>query len=634
MKLAIGRVERAFAVLLLAYIASIYIPGLSAFQLLLKAAAVVLGGWVFLRLARGLVVRLLWRLRNRLIVSYIFIALVPVVLITLLIVLGISLVGGQLTIYMLTSGLERRAATIRNAIEPLANADVDPSAWAGFIAPQLAAVNPGLNIRVEDASAPVFSWPRKEEAPVLAGGWRPGNGLVLSNNQLYAWAYVTNGRRHATALVPVTREYLGMLAPDVCESTITAQENYETVLHLSLPDAGPSHNRFPPKVNFADFAIGWSIPIPVNVQNSPDEQRRVWLQVKTRPSALLRELFTQVVDISGELIAVIFVTVAILFLIAEIVALVIGVSLTRTITGAVHDLYQGTVHARNSDFGHRIPIHGKDQLGELAVSFNEMTANMQRLLLVEKERERLQAELEIAREVQNQLYPRKLPEVQRLTLTAVCDPARMVSGDYYDYQQLSDQCVAIAIGDVAGKGISAALLMATVQSSFRSQLRACIDNKNGGMSTSLLVDRLNKQLYADTAPEKYATFYLGVYDDNTSTLTYTNAGHLPPILIRNGTAERLEVNGMVVGAFPFARYAENELRLERGDLVIFFTDGISEPENPYGEMFGEERLTELVLRNAHLPESQIVDSVMNSVREWTGSDELQDDMTLLVLRRR
>src|SRR3954453_149935 len=152
MKLAIGRGERAFAVLLLAYVASTYIPGLSPLQLLLKAAAVALGGWVFLRLARGLVVRLLWRLRNRLIVSYIFIALVPVVLITLLIGLGISLVGGQLTIYMLTSELERRTANIRSALQPLANSDVNASAWAGFVAPQVAAVNPGLYIRVQDAS--------------------------------------------------------------------------------------------------------------------------------------------------------------------------------------------------------------------------------------------------------------------------------------------------------------------------------------------------------------------------------------------------------------------------------------------------------------------------------------------------
>ena len=121
------------------------------------------------------------------------------------------------------------------------------------------------------------------------------------------------------------------------------------------------------------------------------------------------------------------------------------------------------------------PIGGKDQLGELSVSFNEMTENMERLLVIEKERERLQTELEIAREVQNQLYPKRLPDVDSLRLTAVCNPARMVSGDYYDYQQIDDTNVAIVIGDVAGKGISAALLMATVQSSFRAQLRGSLE---------------------------------------------------------------------------------------------------------------------------------------------------------------
>ncbi len=261
-----------------------------------------------------------------------------------------------------------------------------------------------------------------------------------------------------------------------------------------------------------------------------------------------------------------------------------------------------------------------------------MTGNMERLLVVEKERERLHAELEIAREVQNQLYPRKVPALESLGLTATCSPARMVSGDYYDYQQVGNHQVATAIGDVAGKGISAALLMATVQSSFRSQLRATSDGLT--VSTSTLVDHLNQQLYADTTPEKYATFYLGVFDDGSSTLTYPNAGHLPPILVRNGQAQRFEVNGMVVGAFPFARYGESQIRLEPGDLVCFFTDGISEPENPYGEMFGEERLIELLIRNAHLEDSKIIECIMDSVREWTGSDELQDDMTLLLVRKR
>ena len=137
-----------------------------------------------------------------------------------------------------------------------------------------------------------------------------------------------------------------------------------------------------------------------------------WLAIRTRPSAVLRTIFAQKVDWVSEVVPLLFFLVSILFLIAEIIALIIGVSLTKTITGAIHDLYEGTLRVRGSDFSHRIPIHGKNQLGELAVSFNQMTENMERLLVIEKERERLQTELEIAREVQNQLYPRTVPTLR------------------------------------------------------------------------------------------------------------------------------------------------------------------------------------------------------------------------------
>jgi phosphoserine phosphatase RsbU/P len=221
-----------------------------------------------------------------------------------------------------------------------------------------------------------------------------------------------------------------------------------------------------------------------------------------------------------------------------------------------------------------------------------------------------------------------------LRLTAMCDPARMVSGDYYDYQQLEGERVAIAIGDVAGKGISAALLMATVQSSFRTQLRTQLGHSINVDTTAAVVANLNQQLYADTSPEKYATFYLGVYDQTTSALTYTNAGHLPPILVRDSKAERLDVNGMVVGAFPFAQYNQSKVVLQPGDLLVFYTDGVSEPENEYGEMFGEERLIELAIKNAHLEECEIIRVIADAVHQWTGTKELQDDMTLVLMRRR
>ncbi|HOK45786.1 MAG TPA: SpoIIE family protein phosphatase [Bryobacteraceae bacterium] len=307
----------------------------------------------------------------------------------------------------------------------------------------------------------------------------------------------------------------------------------------------------------------------------------------------------------------------------------------------MHGLYEGTQRVREGDFSHRIEVRGNDQLAELGDSFNRMTENLERLVEVAKEKERLQSEIEIAREVQNQLFPKCTPESQSIRITAACNPARLVSGDYYDYLNLGNRQIALAIGDVAGKGISAALLMATVQSTMRTQLRAGREMAavagNGGpaapLSTAALVSRLNQQLFTYTPPEKFATFYFALYDDETGWLRYTNAGHIPPILVHNGVAQRLEVTGTVVGAFSFSEYGESAVRLEPGDLLVCFTDGITEPENEFGEMYGEDRLTDLIIKNASRDPGEIVCAIMDSVREWTGSPELQDDMTLLLARR-
>jgi sigma-B regulation protein RsbU (phosphoserine phosphatase) len=288
------------------------------------------------------------------------------------------------------------------------------------------------------------------------------------------------------------------------------------------------------------------------------------------------------------------------------------------------------------DFSHLIQVSGHDQLAELSGSFNAMTRNLERLLVVAKEKERMQAEIEIAQGVQEQLYPKAPPVFESLRVLGMCDPARMVSGDYYDYQ-LVDGKLALAIGDVAGKGISAALLMASIQAAMRMELRASADlaaSINGlRFSTARMVSELNQQLHATTSPEKYATFFFAIYDQATGLLTYTNAGHLQPVLFRSGVATPLDVNGTVVGAFPFSKYEESRLELQSGDLLVCYTDGITEPENEYGEMFGEERLIELVAKNADRDEAHIIESVMQRVREWTGVPELSDDMTVLLARK-
>jgi len=226
-----------------------------------------------------------------------------------------------------------------------------------------------------------------------------------------------------------------------------------------------------------------------------------------------------------------------------------------------------------------------------------------------------------------------------MKIAAICKPARMVSGDYYDYLAIEGGKLALAIGDVAGKGISAALLMATLQAAMRMELRTsstpCLPPLVGSVParTSQLVSDLNQLLYATTAPEKYATFFFALYDEATSDLSYTNAGHLPPLLVRNGAAVPLDVNGTVVGAFPTAKYEESTVRLASGDLLVCYTDGITEPENEYGEMFGEERLIELVTRNADCEDSKIVTMILDAVHQWTSAAEQPDDMTLLLARK-
>ncbi|MBZ5583493.1 MAG: SpoIIE family protein phosphatase, partial [Acidobacteriia bacterium] len=285
------------------------------------------------------------------------------------------------------------------------------------------------------------------------------------------------------------------------------------------------------------------------------------------------------------------------------------------------------------DFAHRIPVKGDDQLAELSSSFNTMTENLGQLIVVAKEKERLQSELEIAREVQNQLFPRDVPNIKTLELKGVCRPARVVSGDYYDFMSLPGAEAAFAIGDVAGKGISAALLMATIQSAMRTQLSASNGSAPHRFSAAKLVAQLNRQLYANTTPEKYATFFFALYDETRHALTYTNAGHLPPMLVRRGEFTNLNPTGTVVGAFPFAKFDERTVELEDGDILVAYTDGIVEPENPYGEMFGEGRLKELVLRYTFADSSEIIARIMDAVVQWTGSSELQDDMTMVVARR-
>jgi sigma-B regulation protein RsbU (phosphoserine phosphatase) len=646
-----GKLEKVFAgVLVLYLILRTVTPG-SGFETFVAFATYVLGSVVLLRLLRIGLRKLTWRLRNRLMVAYLFIAVLPILLVLTLVALGGYMLAGQVAVYLVRSELDRRVVLLRSATEDLntASADIrrlDENGQDRF---------PGL-ILWKTQNGASQKWPAVADIDLPAGLPANSSGFATRNGRYYAWADTMAGDKQALAITPLTRRFLSSLAPglgdfyfvqhefqDAAEDQPKARRRGGTTKagagdkeQFRLLPAGGDAPRaaVPPPVNRFDLDVQWGSIIRAMDWTHPDTTEPALLLVHTRLSAILAAILSQGGD---ELVLTVFYVVAAVFLIVAIAGLVIGISMSRSITGAVHSLYEGTQRVMSGDFSLLIKVSGRDQLAELSSSFNSMTQNLSRLLAVAKEKERLQTEIEIARGVQDQLYPKAPPVFQSLQVLGMCDPARMVSGDYYDYQ-LVDGRLAIAIGDVAGKGISAALLMATIQAALRMELRVAADpasSANGTrFSTARMVSELNQQLYATTSPEKYATFFFAIYDPDTGLITYTNGGHLQPVLIRNGAPTLLDVNGTVVGAFPFSKYEESKLELLSGDLLVCYTDGITEPENEYGEMFGEERLIALVAKNASMDDAGIIESVMEAVRQWTGAPELFDDMTLLLARKR
>ncbi len=627
--------EWTFLALLIAALTAKYVFTASAAEALLVFAAFVTGALVVFRWLLVGLKRVLWRLRYRLLLASLLLGIVPLAFVLVLVAVGAYFFTGQLAAYLITTEVEQRAHALLEPARGMAR--TPPRARLGqalWLVPYFRERFSGFEVVISDGR--IWRYPENSSITPPPRGWGEASGLVRKGGALYLWAHAIHESADVTVLAPLNEDTLSALAPDLGE--------------LALVDAASGKRmarggRVPPRANRFDIDVAWATPVLVANWESPGQFERDPLFLMTRSSAVLRTIFGQQVEWHEDLsvaftIALLFSLLAGFLFVLELASLLFGVRLTRSITRAVHNLYQGTLRVREGDFSHRIEVRGKDQLAELSDSFNRMTENLERLVEVAKEKERLQSEIEIAREVQNQLFPKALPVSKTLRLAAACRPARLVSGDYYDYLNLLDSKIALAIGDVAGKGISAALLMATVQSTMRTQLRAGEPAATAGngaisvtLSTAALVSRLNQQLFAFTPPEKFATFYFALYDDATGLLTYTNAGHPPPILLRKGQPSRLEVTGMVVGAFSSAQYEESTVALKPGDLLVCFTDGVTEPENEFGEMFGEERLTEIVVKNYGRDSEEIIAAVTESVGHWTGSPELQDDMTLLLARR-
>lgn len=360
-----------------------------------------------------------------------------------------------------------------------------------------------------------------------------------------------------------------------------------------------------------------------------------------------------------------FILVAVVFLILELLALLSAAWLTRAVTGTVHKLYRATEFIKRGDFSHRVRVRSRDQLGELAEAFNEMSANIESLLQERVKHERLEREVEIAAEVQAQLFPRKVPRLSAAEIVGECRAARGVAGDYYDYVEIAPGLIAFALGDVAGKGVSAALVMSNLQAALRAQATILAERMrtasarvaattvaSGGGGSGQNVEMpcgvtgvdiecavehmsasINEQLCHSTDSNRFATLFIALYDDETRVLRYTNAGHNDALLIRaDGSIEHLTEGGTVLGAFEWARYTEARTTLERGDVLVVYSDGISEADNPRGAEYTEHRLAHLVRINRDKTADELRQLIFTEVDNWTGGQERDDDQTVVILK--
>ena len=678
-----------------------------------------LGGWVtfltflacvlfFILGFRWVKRRILWRLRNRLIVTYMFIGVIPAVLLVAMGLITLYGLGGQFAVFVVTSETDaqlRSLAAVNASVSSELAAHLErgekpvPESLAGLVKRDPAWSRRQVCAWYGDKPLPLCNEFHGDSIAFPGFIKSKFQDLVRDHERLHlrvgSSLEVGSNRLTVVTSEPFDKDLVGKIAESLGEITLYTTAEDQSSPKQQAPATTGVKDKTPvsstpkrtsgfvinandnqraaspggPRVLHPAFTVGsmpestasfdreitFGTPLPVvDWENGTSDKYGPVLQVTTRPAVLYSHLFAAL----GEFVrgvTYILMGVAIFFAIIELIALIIGTRMTRTVTAAVADLHVATRHVDRGDFSHRIPVKSSDQLADLANSFNSMTASIEKLMLEQREKQRLENELAIAQEVQDQLFPRQTAGLESLEVHGFCRPARTVSGDYYDFLSASSHKLILAVGDISGKGISAALLMATIHSAVRAysvenlpQMRepvavGAVAGSGRIMATwpegievspGALLGLLNHQLFESTPPEKYATLFVGIYDGRSRTLTYSNGGHLPPILIgKDGTVRRLEAGGTVVGLFDGMTYEEDSVVMVPGEVFLAYSDGVTEPENDFGE-FGEQRLIELVRENRNLPLSQISQIVTMAVDDWIGDKEQPDDVTLVLARAR
>lgn len=592
---------------------------------------------------------ILWKVRNRILVSFIFVGVVPLCVVFLIgILIGwfwIGTIGSNMIARHFESTVDRLDHLPHEIQLALFQGPPDAGLPTVEAVEQVLAANqdlPDLMIEVFEGDTLVYGYPASGMRSILpdwlreaghfadvvsdslASGeiilaFRAGDDISIRGRDLYVLASMPLGEAYQLKLWEDTGTLI----------------SYQTLLRRGILSA----------IGNDDLQVEWStLPYGLGEMRLPwgtTVAARWWEFGVTDPVFLGAYLdpiriFKDAIRVDTTLIRIllsILIFLCMILICVELTSFLIGLVVSRRITTAVHGLSEGTQAIRAGNLNYRVDVERRDQLGELSRSFNAMANSIQLLLNEVGEKERIEAELAMARDVQALFIPKESPQSGRLELVGTWIPARTVSGDYYDFIEHQNRVLDIVVGDISGKGMSAALMMAGLQASLRSQsLNEELDLKPGRLST--LMARLNVYLCHNTAPEKFATLFMCSYDVEASSLTYCCAGHNPPFLFQKGQDEPvlLEAGGCPIGMFSDWTYDEGTITVGPEDLFVIYTDGITEAHNKEEEEFGEERLQQVILDHRDRPCEEIQDRILASVRDFSLGAEQFDDQTLVIGR--
>ena len=630
----------------------------------LATIAAIVGGLVVLwRVSRVVRLRILWRVRRKLILSYFFIGVVPAALILLF-----FLIVGALTLLSFSSYLVK---------EKLADLQAQGRVYADMAAVELQQTRTATEVRdllTRKATAGARTYPGLSIAllpmngdtrtePLFVGAWAHGApptrvpGWLLRQGPAAVVLPVLDPSGVAAGARLIVRSVAWVGEVDSARRAV--------VIDLPLDDAAADHVREETGIRLGGvIRVNSPSEVPCEVPSSGVESGEraplslVWfnlldvtnwesgnackigLQIEPSLVHLYRRI-TEAQALSGgltfgEFMLVMLLVIGGLFLVIQTVALVMGVSLARSITGAIHELFEGTRRVQAEDLSHRVRVRSRDQFGALASSFNSMIENIEELLEQKVVKERLQQELQIARDIQTSLLPSETLRRGDVTLAAACRPAREIGGDYCDFFPLDDDRIGLLVADVSGKGASAALYMAELKG-----LMLALSKTH--QSPRALLGEVNRVLSDNLGRTSFVTMTYAVLDLRRRTLTHARAGHTPLIHLRAGDAfprtRLLAPEGLVLGvrmASVRAKFEgllrEQTFTLSPGDVVVLFTDGISEAMNGVRDLYGEDRLCLCVEEHADLEPDALCDEIFESVREFADGAEQHDDMTMIVLK--